>query len=437
MSIEFILFLVLGLIALSVIFLIKNPKRFIMAMIIVMAGWQGGYWLSYFELDIRFSHILIMILFMYCLVSHSNIRLRDRFAIGLLIPLSGMVICAIIAALGAANRGAALGGVLTFCLDYFLIVCIISTIEKPKDVVFLMNALLIALSFQVILALFQYRDIDFKIHIIDEISSRLVWWRMCGTFLHPNQFGMFLMFVLPFVFRYLIIAAINNKRGLTIITMIIFLFGGFALYTTQNRGSQFAMVVGLVITFVVDLFRIRTRIKKVLLGISVILLVLIGIAMFRYGDRIYYQYFEQSSNIYEQMEGRSALNQEAIPRIKASLPFGIGMSNYSSNIYEGYMVHNLYLLISAEIGVGIIFFVWILLYLIFQSIKLMRIDNIFIMNLGSACLATIIGFIISSWVGPDWFWANQVRMNFWIVTGIMIGTEKLWNRMKNQRLNSS
>ncbi len=437
MSIEFILFLVLGIIVLSVIFLINNPKRFVMAMIIVMAGWQGGYWLSYFELDIRFSHILIVILFLYCLISHSKIRLKDRLAIGLLIPLSAMIICGSIAAFGAVNRGVALGGVFTFVLDYFLVVCIISTIEKPKDVIFLMNALLVALGCQIILTLLQYRIMGFKIGIIDQRSSHLVWWRMYGTFVHPNQFGMFLMFILPFVFRYLIIAAISRKRGLTIITVIIFLFGGFALYTTQNRGSQFAMVVGLLVTFIIDLFRKSMKTKKVLMRISVILLILIGIAMFRYGDRIYGQYFTQSSNIYEQFERRDILNQEAIPRVIASFPFGIGMSNYESEVYEGYMVHNLYLLIAAEIGVGIVFFIWILLYLVFKSIKLMRIKHIFLMNLGSACLATLIGFIISSWVGPDWFWADQVRMNFWILIGIIIGTGKLWNRMKDQQLHSS
>ncbi|MCJ7811931.1 O-antigen ligase family protein, partial [bacterium] len=420
------------LIVLSALFLLKNPKRFILALIIVMAGWQGGYWFSFLQIDVLFSHILIIILFIYSLLSPSKLRIRDRFAIPLLIPMGGIIVCAIIAAFRAVNQGPAFGGVFTLVSDCLLIVCIISTIEKPQDVVFLLNSLLVTLCFQIIITLLQYRMVGFRIGIIDEEFSHLQWWRMHGTFVHPNQFGMFLMFVLPFVFRYLVIVASNKKRKLTIVTIIIFLLGGFALYTTQNRGSQIALVIGLFITFAIDIFRKKMRIRKILVKISVVLFILICVAMIRYGNRIYYQYFMQRSNIYSQLEGRASLNQEAIPRIKASLPFGIGMKNYESIIYPGYTVHNLYLLVVAEIGIGIVFFVWVLFYLIYKSIKLMRIQNIILANLGSACLATLIGFFISSWVGPDWFSANQVRMNFWIVMGIVVGTEKLWNRLENQ-----
>ncbi len=432
MSIELILFFVLGLIVLSALFLLKNPKRFILALIIIMAGWQGGYWLSFLQIDLRFSHILIIILFIYSLLSPSKLKMRDRLAGPLLISMGGIIVCAIIAAFRAVNQGPAFGGVFTFVSDYLLVVCIISTIENPRDVVFLLNVLLVALCFQIIITLGQYRMINFRIGIIDEEFSHLQWWRMHGTFIHPNQFGMFLMFVLPFVFRYLIIVASNKKRKLTIVTMIIFLLGGFALYTTQNRGSQIALVIGLFMTLAIDIFRNKMRIRKILVKISVVLFILVCVAMIRYGSRIYYLYFMQSSNVYSQMEGRASLNQEAIPRIKASLPFGIGMNNYESIIYPGYTVHNLFLLVVAEIGVGIVFFVWILFYFIYKSIKLMKIKNIILANLGSACLATLIGFFISSWVGPDWFSANQVRMNFWIVMGIVVGTEKLWNRLESQ-----
>ena len=426
------LFLQMGLIAISAIFFMKNPKRFILGMIIITAGWQGGLWISFLKMDMRFSQVLVLILVTYILLNPQRIVIQDRYVKSILMPSIGMMGCAILAAFQAEDPGLAFGGAFSLLIDYLVIVCIIGSIEKPQDVVYILKFVLAAVCFQILLALFQYRIAHFKIGIIDEVSSYYLWWRMHGTYGHPNQLGMFFVFTLPFIFRYLVVVTRNRQWKSIIIIFIIFMFGLFSLYTTQNRGSETALAIAFVVTIWIDLFRRRARVRKTLIQISTVVVILMSLAMVRYGQRIYDQFFNQPRDVYEQYEGRALLNEEAMSRISENLPFGMGIGNYESGFWRETMVHNLFLLIPSEIGVGFLFFVWILFVLFYEAIKMMRIKNVFVTNLGSAFLAMLLGFLISSWVGPDWFLSNQVRLNFWILCGIILAMNRLWNRMMRE-----
>ena len=427
--VELMLFLQMGLIAISAIFFMKNPKRFILGMIIITAGWQGGLWISFMKMDMRFSQVLTLILFAYIILNPQRIVIQDRYVRSILIPSIGMMSCAFLASFQAQDPGLAFGGAFSLLIDYLVIVCIIGSIEKPQDIVYILKFVLAAVCFQILLALLQYRIAHFKIGIIDEVSSYYLWWRMHGTYGHPNQLGMFYVITLPFIFRFLVIVTRNRQWKLAIIIFIIFLFGLFSLYTTQNRGSETAFAIAIILTIWIDLFRKRARVRKTLIQISTVVVILMSLAMVRYGQRIYDQFFNQPRDVYEQYEGRALLNEEAIPRITENLPFGMGMGNYESGFWREAMVHNLFLLIPAEIGIGSLFFVWIIFMLFYEAIKLMRVKNVFVTNLGSAFLAMLLGFIVSSWVGPDWFLSNQVRLNFWIICGIVLAVNRLWSRM--------
>ncbi len=428
--IELLIFSNMGLVAIGAILFSKNPKRFILGMIFVTAPWQGGYWLPFIQTDVRFAHVLSIILFIYSLVRPSKIGRKDPFIRSIFIPMIGMIGCAFFAAVQAQDPALAFGGVFTLTMDYLLLICILGAIEKPQDIVYLLHFLFAAVSFQIGLALLQYRIPYYKLGIIDVESSYYLWWRMHGTFGHPNQLGMFLMFVLPFLFRYLIIVVRYNKIKTTVVVLMIFLLSAFSLYTTQNRGSETALVVGMLITMWIDMFRRKVKIRRTLVKVTLIILAFGSLAMIRYGGRLYDQFFNQPRDIYDMAEARALLNQEAMPRVFDNLPFGVGMGNYESGFWRETMVHNLYLLITAEIGIGFIFFVWIIFVFFYEAIKLIRVGNFFISNLGSAFLATLIGFLISSWVGPDWFLSNQVRMSFWIICGMILSANRLWIRME-------
>lgn len=429
---ELLYFMISVIIAFGVIIGSKKPKLFILAMIIITISWQGGIWIPFLKTDITVSYFLIIVLFIYILSTSSKKIIVDRFVLKLLIPLIGMILCSLIAAFGAEDSALALGGTFLLILNSLLLLCIIGTVEKPQDIVYFLKILFIALVFQSFLAIIQYKFRFFKLGIIDQASSGF-WWRTRGTFWHSNQFGMYLLFVIPFVFRYLIIVAKQQKIKSMIIYIIVFLLGGFSLYTSQNRGSWIGLGIGLMISLFLDLIKRQIKYKKAILRVSFILVVLVGLSMIYYGGRIYNRFFGGYHDVYKQAEGRDILVEESIPRIKESLPFGIGMANYRSEIWPGEFVHNLYLLIAAEIGVGLFFFIWILFVLFFETIRALRIKNYFINNIGSAFFAAILGFLISSWVGPDWFVSDQVRMNFWIITGFFMSTLRIFRKLQKQK----
>ena len=79
----------------------KNPKRFILAMIIITAAWQGGYWIGFMKTDLRFSNILTIILFLYIQLTSPETDIPDRYVKKILLPSIGLIKFDIIAAFQA------------------------------------------------------------------------------------------------------------------------------------------------------------------------------------------------------------------------------------------------------------------------------------------------------------------------------------------------
>ena len=128
-------------------------------------------------------------------------------------------------------------------------------------------------------------------------------------------------------------------------------------------------------------------------------------------------FFDDQDRIFE---GRQSLEAEGMAVVKQHYALGVG---YANQRYYGTQtfVHNLYILIAAEIGVpGLLLFLWFL----FEYMRLIRkayrskID--FVKNYSHGFVASFVGFIIASIPGPDFWINNGVQLYFWMAMAVVV-----------------
>ncbi len=182
------------------------------------------------------------------------------------------------------------------------------------------------------------------------ISGRLVL-RPYATFPHPNVLAGFLLVAIFLLFR---------KRG--IYSILIFILALIGLVLSFSRT---AWLVGLIVGFLALLRHFGGGGKRKYLRVGAVLLVLlIAIGVF----------FSFAKNLsgQEALSQRFSLAQIAIKMIKTNPLTGVGLNNFIPQLpnywqqfgmtYWLQPVHNIYLLVTTEIGlVGLLIFLWLLI----------------------------------------------------------------------------
>jgi len=274
--------------------------------------------------------------------------------------------------------------------------------------------------------LVQFKVPYFKFGVIDEVASWM-WWRARGTFFHANHLGMFFVILLPVALRSAISFLLAKNQKFFYISISAFLLGLVALMTTYNRGSWIGFGSGMVVMFSLDLLSRKSKIKKIVRG-ALIIGVFLGIFVsIKFGGMIIDRVLHSDQK--EIMEGREQLQEEAIDTIQQHPVFGVGYFNdryYSKVIFA----HNLYLLVATEVGVpGFIFFAWFLLELLWLVIRGCRSKIPFVYNYSRGLLASLVGFMIASLPGPD-FWINEdVQFYFWVVVAITVSLLRMEHKI--------
>ncbi|MCG3121603.1 MAG: hypothetical protein ALAOOOJD_04787 [bacterium] len=198
--------------------------------------------------------------------------------------------------------------------------------------------------------------------------------RVGGTFSHANQFARFLGLVLPLSLAVLIAA--ENKRY-RLLAGLTFLIGGGALVATLSRAAWIGVTLGCSLVFVAMLMRpaLRSRAVQSLKGLLLLLIPFVLINLNTFIARF-------TSADEGSFATREPMARIALKIIKEN-PWGIGYGNYRLWLPQygdpavpftfQAKVHNMYLLIAAELGVGsLVVFVGILLTVIFYSLALAK-----------------------------------------------------------------
>lgn len=198
--------------------------------------------------------------------------------------------------------------------------------------------------------------------------------RVAGTFGHTNQFARYLGLVLPLALAVAIAAQKKSHRLIAGATLIL---GGAALVATLSRAAWIGVTCGGGLVFAAMLMQPGLRAKAVQ-GLKLVLMLLVPFVLINLGTFI--------ARFTSEDEGSFA-TREPMARIAMKIiqehPLGVGYGNYRiilpryGDPFEPFTlqakVHNMYLLIAAELGVVTLLVFLALLFVMFaQCLKLAK-----------------------------------------------------------------
>jgi len=409
----------------------KRPRHFLLAFALISIPWQGGVWMSFLMIDLRLVYILIILIFIHIQIFGAKLKKSDRLYAPIAYPAVAIIIWALLSTvIKAYNINYGLKGVFFFTMNLALFYCVINTIKSPEDVEFILKWYLVGLLFQSTVAVLQFTDIIFKVPIFGEERAGEMYWRKSGTFIHPNQCGMYHMIMMPLALRMAIGQVFRKDWKKFALYSFIFVFGILGIFTTFNRGSWLGLAFGIIVMFGYNLLRSRNKkLKRVLLGMSLAGAVIIIVFFAKYGDTLTERLF--NSDVEGIKNGRYELQDASYDIIKGNLIFGVAPWNYQFHMTTVIFVHNLYLLIMAENGIiGLMFFVGFLIMYLRETLKGMKSKFLFVSNISNGLFASLMGFLLASYPGPDYFTSHSVGLNIWALAGIAVVLTQMDRKMK-------
>ncbi|MDP3899718.1 MAG: O-antigen ligase family protein [bacterium] len=413
---------------------------------------NGGYW-EYGTMSLYAADILIMAMLLDYFIRkeirhlESNDLNRKKVMVWLLI--GGLELIIFISIFFAVDLGLAVYGYARFLLaiGFFFLVT-----QVKHDKIRLYYAVIFSGLIQSIFALQQYitQSVyankwlgmaaqsagDLGVSVTEVGDER--WLRAYGTLPHPNMLGGFLAVALLInILLYLKLFYKLEKseddeeskryRWQILLVLFIFTISFVGLLLTYSRGAWLAFLVGLI-------FLAPTVVNKYRwvgffnLAKFFIIITVVG-ALFAYAQWGQVQSRFGMNN--ERLEKVSVFErlvyaQDAETLIKNNLFFGVGIGNYGRAVYDrvdeqrsAYYyqpVHNVFLLVIAEIGVfGLGFFTALILYLLRLAYQRRGFGKIAILF----AVITIMFF-------DHWLWSLAFGgYLFWLIMGISLNKEDL------------
>lgn len=203
---------------------------------------------------------------------------------------------------------------------------------------------------------------DLGVSVVEFGGERLL--RAYGSFPHPNILaGYLVVSLLMTLMLYLHYVKSNKLKIACLACSVLILIG---LFLTFSRGAWIGFVIGLILFWI---FNYRENFKS-LFNFTIITLLTIVILI-----NIFYQPFITRLNGEERLEIKStqervSLYDQGFEIIKENWLLGVGIGNYSLVLQEKYPsleswdyqpVHNLYLMVLAELGIiGLLLLVGVL-----------------------------------------------------------------------------
>lgn len=269
--------------------------------------------------------------------------------------------------------------------------------------------------------------------------------RPSGIMQGANTSALYLVAVIPFAF---IAQFWMKNRRMKVFSFCIFIIGLFTLIITSSRGGWvgffFSFPVLLFLSFKRGFISYRRHFHYFLLFGFVLLVVFLFLSP-QIIDRLFHT---PPTPIYT----RSFLNQVAFTMIGSHPIIGVGLNNFAEsakaqnvirdipdphNIFhfvsENPVVHNLYLLVSAETGLfGLIIFLLILLALLKESWSSLKSDEPLISGLGCAIFCFLLGFIVTEMFDFS-YRLDQTFYLFWALAGLTVALGRMKEAFVKQK----
>lgn len=294
------------------------------------------------------------------------------------------------------------------------------TATSREDVLFIVRMLLIGLIVQCVLMLAQAGGLvgDIQFYGLKARAEFVGDSRISGTIGSPNPAAAYLSMMMMVALGMILGDA---RRVDKYLGGIGFTLAALSLIFTLSRGGWLSFFVGLAI--IVILNRRRVPWKTV-----VVVLVLLAIP---FRDVILERLNSDDNG---SAAARMPLNKLAGAMIADHPLLGVGANNfaqamerYRAHSFSGdflYTVHNTYLLVWAETGIGgLIAFVWLLFAIVRQGFRCWHLRDALLAPLALGCAAAVVSFMVQMNFDP--FRAGSAEDLIFLFGGLVVGMNRI------------
>jgi len=254
--------------------------------------------------------------------------------------------------------------------------------------------------------------------IVQTVGER--WLRAYGSFPHPNILGGFLAISLLFLL-YLAFLAKTKKQRIFVLFSLLAITPG--LFFTFSRGAWVALIFSFGVLGAWLWQKKYYLWNKTFLKILSLIFLMVLILGVNLHNPLIARFRGQENTEVESIQLRVAFANQSWQLIKDLPLMGEGIGNYTLGIYQkinstwpGYYyqpVHNIYLLVPAEVGIfgAAIFYLILLLLIIFLIKSVLTLEKVIL-------LLTLFSILVMS-LFDHYFWTLYCGVIiFWLVLGL-------------------
>ncbi len=243
--------------------------------------------------------------------------------------------------------------------------------------------------------------------------------RIMASFVHPNDFGSYIIFILPLAFCFFSPSLKKNQRDFLIINCLL---GCFCLLKTSSRSAWIGILIGILIYF----FFYKKKIS-IMVPLAVIFLIILSPHGF---DRLKSLFTPERNTVWERVQ----LWKGTWNMVKVHPFFGFGVNTFSRYFLEykpaAYpdirYTHNSYLQMWSEIGLfGLLAFLSIIFTILRITLRDMRkkiqkgLEGFILLGLAAGYVA----FLIQSGLDTNLF-SLVLTTLFWVMTAYLVSLNK-------------
>lgn len=382
---------------------------------------------TFFDGVVSADLVLLVDVWMACLymvwIYRSNLFTNIRFRFGGLAFLGVLMVVWSIFSMTSAIALHASGVGIYFALKSFaLYLYLVNNIRTKKELLFVVNMLLLSLLFQGLLGTLQKaagRSLGLGFLGERQISMHKIDSRARGTMAYPNRYGAVLILLLPLAMSMVMFV---RRSWYKVLLIAISGFGIMGLFLSLSRSSWAGFLVSMVVLLVL-LFRGGKIRPRFFFTIGVFMIAAAVIAAVNW-ETIEYRFEHGADGRY-----RSRMIDIAIPIIKSNFFLGVGLNNYQWHSFDDFNfwhpVHNEFLRFAAELGVpGAIFFTALLFVFLREAYRNCIIKDNFINAVAIGVFCGLIAFIVAINIGPE-YQHYRIKLVFWALAGITFSLRKV------------
>ncbi len=362
---------------------------------------------------------LLYALWLYRTNVLTNIRLR---AGALFKPAMFILLWSLLSLTSAIAMTATGFGIFMMIKAYMLYFYLVNNIKTKPQLIFAVNALIYSLLFQGIVGTGQFvLGRDLGLGFLGERGSNYgkELARMRGTLGYPNQFGAFIILLLPLAIS---LAVFVRRSFYKTVLIIASGLGLGTLFLTLSRSSWAGFLIASIV-FLFLLFR-RGLLKPKFIGGFAALAIAVALIAFLNWDKIQAR-FESGS----EAKWRILMIEIAFPIIADYPVFGVGLNNYQWHSFDEFRfwhpVHNEFLRLAAELGIpGGIFFIWMFVCVLRECYRNIRIKDTTINAVAVGVFCGIVAFMVAINFGPE-YQHYRIQMTFWALCGFAFSFQQI------------